>query len=177
MSIRIRCPNGHRLVAKDELAGRRIKCPKCKAITTIPVPDEEVIDLSEDALLEETPEPPLAGSEAVDPLFDGDPMGFDPLAADLAGEDALADLPDAASIPVSPVTPANAAPTALSLPAAQPGQSQNAPEQAAPDDDSPSVGLVAACAASLTSLAVGVILLVVLLLTRGGEAINTASRS
>jgi HEAT repeat protein len=36
MSIIIVCTCGHRLRAKEELAGKRVKCPKCGAILTVP---------------------------------------------------------------------------------------------------------------------------------------------
>ncbi len=36
MGIKVACPNGHRLVVKDELAGKRGICPKCKQAFQIP---------------------------------------------------------------------------------------------------------------------------------------------
>lgn len=36
MSIRIDCPNGHHLQAKESLAGKVCLCPKCKARVRVP---------------------------------------------------------------------------------------------------------------------------------------------
>lgn len=56
MSIAIQCSNGHRLVARDEIAGKRVKCPKCGEIIAVPIPIvEEVLDLSLDDLVEDSP--------------------------------------------------------------------------------------------------------------------------
>jgi hypothetical protein len=41
MPIQIVCPCGKRLAAKDELAGRRVKCPACAGILVVPKPVEE----------------------------------------------------------------------------------------------------------------------------------------
>lgn len=49
MSIRMTCPNGHRLKIKDRWAGRKGHCPKCRAKMHVPelasVTDEEVVSL------------------------------------------------------------------------------------------------------------------------------------
>ena len=39
MTISVVCPQGHKLKAKDKLAGKSVKCPKCGAVVTIPSPD------------------------------------------------------------------------------------------------------------------------------------------
>lgn len=36
MSVRLECSCGKKLSIKDEMAGRRIKCPACGAVLTIP---------------------------------------------------------------------------------------------------------------------------------------------
>jgi hypothetical protein len=38
MSIRVVCPNGHRLAVKDEFAGKTGLCPVCKARIRVPDP-------------------------------------------------------------------------------------------------------------------------------------------
>jgi hypothetical protein len=38
MSLSIECPNGHRVEARAEDAGERIRCPKCQAVVRIPGP-------------------------------------------------------------------------------------------------------------------------------------------
>ena len=40
MPINVDCPNGHRLVAQDALRGKRLRCPKCQAIVSIPPIDD-----------------------------------------------------------------------------------------------------------------------------------------
>ena len=40
MSIQVNCSCGRSLRAKDQLAGKRIKCPDCGAIVDIPQPDQ-----------------------------------------------------------------------------------------------------------------------------------------
>jgi RsiW-degrading membrane proteinase PrsW (M82 family) len=44
MAIEVSCDCGGRFRAKDELAGRRVKCPKCGAALTIPLPPIELAD-------------------------------------------------------------------------------------------------------------------------------------
>jgi hypothetical protein len=39
MPIPLNCPCGRTLHAKDELAGRQVKCPQCGAILTVPKPE------------------------------------------------------------------------------------------------------------------------------------------
>ncbi len=48
MPIRFVCQNGHKLNAKDELAGRTVRCPKCK----VPVVIEELVIAEEGAAAE-----------------------------------------------------------------------------------------------------------------------------
>ena len=49
MSITVLCPKGHRLVAKEECAGKTGRCPTCKATVSIPLPHTGY--LSETAIL------------------------------------------------------------------------------------------------------------------------------
>ena len=42
MRINARCPNGHEINATSELAGRKINCPACQAVVTIPVPEAKL---------------------------------------------------------------------------------------------------------------------------------------
>ena len=49
MSITVLCPKGHRLVAKDDCAGKTGRCPVCKAMVSIPIPHTGY--LSETAVL------------------------------------------------------------------------------------------------------------------------------
>lgn len=50
MPISVACPQGHRLKAKEKLAGKRLKCPKCGSVVQIPElgspePDGELVSL------------------------------------------------------------------------------------------------------------------------------------
>jgi len=49
MTITVHCPNGHRLVANDDNAGKTGRCPVCKATISIPLPHADF--LSETAIL------------------------------------------------------------------------------------------------------------------------------
>ena len=42
MTIRHKCPCGQKLSIKDEMAGRRVKCPSCQATFTVPKPATSV---------------------------------------------------------------------------------------------------------------------------------------
>lgn len=164
MSIRTECPNGHQLVAKDELAGRRIKCPKCKVLVTIPTPVEEVIELSEDAIIEEAPEGTVEHAfGSGDPLFDGPQPDVDPF-----GDNAFAGLPEMDSIPIAPIASAKPITTSAASSQSEPKTQTKTP---AKSDEKPLSGkLIAASVASIASLLVGLLVLVVLLVTRDGNA-------
>jgi hypothetical protein len=55
MPIPFRCACGRSLRVKDELAGRKVKCPECGGVLTVPRPDRE--EEEEDLLpLEDAPE-------------------------------------------------------------------------------------------------------------------------
>jgi hypothetical protein len=47
MPISLVCPNGHKLVAKESLAGKNIKCPKCSSILLVSDSDESDLIASE----------------------------------------------------------------------------------------------------------------------------------
>ena len=56
MPIKVACQCGQQFVAKDELAGKRVKCPKCGTALTIPQPGagqggakQQLSDLLDDA--------------------------------------------------------------------------------------------------------------------------------
>jgi hypothetical protein len=77
MTISVVCPQGHKLNAKEKLAGKRIKCPKCGSVVKIPevaVPEPHELDPLADGGL-----PPL---EELDPLASG-------AASDAAADDSL----------------------------------------------------------------------------------------
>lgn len=41
MLIRVKCPNGHTLKVDDRHAGKKGACPQCKALVTVPEPQQE----------------------------------------------------------------------------------------------------------------------------------------
>jgi len=49
MAIIVQCPQGHRLTANDSNAGKTGRCPFCKAVVTIPMPQATL--LSESSVL------------------------------------------------------------------------------------------------------------------------------
>lgn len=49
MQMKIKCPNGHVLSAKPELAGHTLKCPKCGVPTLVVTPQVEVVEVTEQA--------------------------------------------------------------------------------------------------------------------------------
>jgi protease PrsW len=62
MAISFRCACGKKLSAKDELAGRSVRCPACSTVLKIPVPEVEPTEEPEDAYaLQETFTPAPAG--------------------------------------------------------------------------------------------------------------------
>ena len=44
MPIVVVCPEGHKLAAKEGMAGKYIKCPKCGSIVRIPKADAPQVD-------------------------------------------------------------------------------------------------------------------------------------
>ena len=49
MGIHVRCPQGHVLQVSDGLAGKVGRCPVCKSLVQVPVPDAD--DFPEDAIM------------------------------------------------------------------------------------------------------------------------------
>lgn len=87
MSISVICPNGHRITAKETLAGKSVRCPKCKAVIEIPLPDEPEVLADFETLEEWDPLNDGAQSDGGSSLFDldafadplGNPAEFQPL--------------------------------------------------------------------------------------------------
>jgi hypothetical protein len=52
MSIEVRCPSGHKLKVKDSMAGVTGRCPICKAVVIVPIPEPPSALLSEDAIMD-----------------------------------------------------------------------------------------------------------------------------
>jgi hypothetical protein len=73
MPIRVICPNGHRIVASDDKAGKTGKCPACKA--AILIPDKLKQSTTEVAKPDifDFPESVLVGSSTGDNFFDSLP--------------------------------------------------------------------------------------------------------
>jgi hypothetical protein len=72
MAILIECDCGHSLRVREELAGRKIRCPKCAKVSTVPQPTvvKDAEDEALDILLAESPgkkapsRPPLKQPDA-----------------------------------------------------------------------------------------------------------------
>lgn len=167
MSIRVQCSNGHRLAAREEVAGKRIKCPKCGDIVLVPAPVvEEVIDLSMDDLIEEDPQAGVAEN----------PTAESPLepATDENLFDSLPEFPTDTKL-----TPAQQTPTAFvraeatPQPAPAPRASAN-PITEASESERLTPGIIAAGIASLTSLILGLVVLSMLLIGRGDRSTQAA---
>lgn len=66
MKISVQCPNGHRLSATKKGEARRVKCIKCKAVFVIPAAEameDEIVELTSDAIIDEPSVDPAYGSE------------------------------------------------------------------------------------------------------------------
>ena len=57
MSITVLCPKGHRLVAKDECAGKSGRCPVCQAMVSIPLPRTDYLSETTVLSILGSPEP------------------------------------------------------------------------------------------------------------------------
>ncbi len=68
MTIRMSCPNGHKLKIKDELAGKIGRCPACKAKFLIPrLEAAPVSSISEDEIIDVlAPDDPTQRRDFVD---------------------------------------------------------------------------------------------------------------
>ena len=62
MAISFRCQCGKKLSAKDEMAGRSVRCPACSTVLKIPVPGVEPKDEPEDVYALEETFAPCAGA-------------------------------------------------------------------------------------------------------------------
>src|SRR5436189_3480868 len=65
MPIPVACACGKKFAAKDELAGKRLKCPSCGGPIDIPAAQQPAA---------RAPAPQQARVQAVDPLFANDPF-------------------------------------------------------------------------------------------------------
>jgi len=149
MPISVTCPNGHKLTAKDKLAGKTVRCPKCEVEVTIPLADEPESD-SELEMLDEW-----------DPLASG---GTEESEVGLPAADPLGDLGEFGEPHTLSELPS--APQA-SLP--QPSTPQSRPADSASSARSAPIGLIWAAAGG--GLFVGLLLvsLVGWMLLSGGE--------
>jgi hypothetical protein len=43
MPIPLKCDCGRSLRVKDDLAGRKVRCPVCKSVLTVPEPDQAIV--------------------------------------------------------------------------------------------------------------------------------------
>jgi hypothetical protein len=108
MPIQVACSCGKKFAAKDELAGKRVKCPTCGGAIAIPAPAAQAPPVS-------------APQQPADPLFGSDPFGADPLgggAASGGGFD-LGNLSGFDSAPAAgPLGPLPGGPTGANTPPA-----------------------------------------------------------
>ncbi|HEY2584411.1 MAG TPA: PrsW family glutamic-type intramembrane protease [Tepidisphaeraceae bacterium] len=72
MPIEVSCECGGRFRAKDELAGRRVKCPKCGAVLTIPTPPIDLSDFDEEPSVKQHVPLPTRPASAADDSWDND---------------------------------------------------------------------------------------------------------
>src|SRR4051794_14017494 len=59
MPITVKCGCGRKLTAKEEMAGKKARCPGCNTILTLPPPlpvEEEPIEVDQDAVVDDGPE-------------------------------------------------------------------------------------------------------------------------
>ena len=97
MSVAVTCSCGSKFKAKEELAGKRVKCPSCGGTLAVPAVNPAVLDAGDPLGAVDPPDDPLGlGDLASDPLFSGDADG-DPL-----GLNGKAPLPRAASATAAP---------------------------------------------------------------------------
>ena len=72
MSISVKCPNGHKLVLRDEHAGKKVRCPKCQIIMRAPRERWEVAPTLSEASSVELPVLMCAGGHRFLVLSDHD---------------------------------------------------------------------------------------------------------
>ena len=68
MPIQVSCNCGRSLRVKDELAGRKVRCPGCEAVLPVPKPSVDPEEEALNLLLSEGPEDRPARSRAPDPV-------------------------------------------------------------------------------------------------------------
>lgn len=81
MPIPVACGCGKKLRIKDELAGRKIRCPECKAVVPVRAPERSAEDEALDVLLSESPDderpaPPAEPEPAPEPVSARDSEGY-----------------------------------------------------------------------------------------------------
>ncbi len=73
MSIRVICPNGHKLKIKDRFAGQVGLCPICKSRIQVPDPKEDVLEEGSIMDILQPQESGLSGIALETPDFDNEP--------------------------------------------------------------------------------------------------------
>jgi hypothetical protein len=58
MPIPVACDCGKKLRVKDELAGRKVRCPECKGVVAVPAPPKSAEDEALDVLMSDSPDEP-----------------------------------------------------------------------------------------------------------------------
>lgn len=51
MTVRFQCACGQKLSAKDESAGRKVRCPRCRSVVSVPqplLPHSEIMQIADD---------------------------------------------------------------------------------------------------------------------------------
>ncbi len=64
MPIPLQCDCGRSLRIKDELAGRKVKCPQCAAVLVVPLPEAPAEDEAYELLADDAPEEPRRRKKA-----------------------------------------------------------------------------------------------------------------
>jgi hypothetical protein len=83
MAIKVVCPQGHRLVAEDRFAGKKVRCPHCQAIVVIPAGTTSRAADSTSAIRaspspSSSPPPPAATTGTAPPAGQKKPAGSPP---------------------------------------------------------------------------------------------------
>jgi hypothetical protein len=81
MSIELSCSCGKKLKVRDDLAGKRVKCPACQGVIAVPQPEEEEPPVLEAAPAEEPDETEASDNSRRSEPFWTDPKGFENLVA------------------------------------------------------------------------------------------------
>jgi hypothetical protein len=75
MSIPVNCACGKALNVKDELGGKKIKCPACAAVLAVPAPAEEIVEDFD--YEDEAPAKPAPRAKAAPKAEEKSPFAFD----------------------------------------------------------------------------------------------------